>query len=189
MQKDLFGKKIVPKRKRTKMEIALQRYDKKSFGERLERLNCLNKIFPKEFAFSSDLETLYIFNEVKMAFVGGEFISTILLSQAFIERRFQAHYSELGLQNTSNKGLKAIIDHAKKNGTIHTFLIGRVDELRKKRNPFVHLKEYEHEYNLSQRMYKSHIERNEFKEPSQILMEDAKEAISLMYAVLITDLK
>ncbi len=189
MQKDLFGKKIVPKKKRTKLEIILQGYDKKSFGDRLERLKYLNKIFPKGFGFASDLETSYIFDEVKMAFIGGEFISTMLLSQAFIERKFQAHYSELGLQNISNKGLKAIIDHAKKNGTIHSFLLERIDELRKKRNPFVHLKEYEHEYNLSQRMYKSYIEKDEFKQPFQILLEDAKEALSLMYAVFITDLK
>ena len=186
MQKDLFGKNVASKKK-TRLEIMLASYDKKSFTDRLERLGYLKKVFPKGFGFVSDLETAYILDEAKMAFVDGAFISTILLSQAFIERKFQGYYSGLGFANIAKKGLKAIIDHAKQNGTIHVFLLDKVDELRKIRNPFVHLKEYEHEYNLSQRMYKSYIKTKQFKQPFQLLYEDAKAAISLMYVVAVTE--
>jgi hypothetical protein len=111
-----------------------------------------------------------------------------LLAQAFIERKFQMHYNSIGLENISKRGLSAIVSHAKKNKTIHNFLLERVDLLRKKRNPFVHLKEYTHEFNLSQRIFKRIEEKKPFKQPLEIIFEDAKEAISIMYAVFLTNL-
>ena len=72
MQKDLFGKKVTSK-KRTRLEIMLTSYDKKSFNDRLERLGYLKKIFPKGFGFVSDLETSFILDEVKTTFIDGAF--------------------------------------------------------------------------------------------------------------------
>jgi hypothetical protein len=186
MQKDLFGKKIIEKKRRTRLEMSLLKYDKDSRHERLERLKYINKIVSKQYGIAADMETVYIFGEAKMAFINGELISTILLSQAFIERRLQMFYENMGLGAIGKRGLKAIIDHAKKNHTIQAYLIEKIDELRKKRNPFVHLKEYGHEYNLSQRIFRTIKEKKPFKQPIEIIMEDAKAAISLMYAVFIT---
>ncbi len=188
MQKDLFGKKIIKPNSRTRFEISLSKYDKDSFDDRLYRLRYVDKIFPKGYEFGADIETVYIFDEPKMAFVNGEFISTILLSQAFIERRLQMHYNSLGLDNIANRGLKSIIDHAKKNHTIHGFLIAKINLLRKRRNPFVHLKEIGHEYNLDQRMVKSIKDATGIKQPFEILMDDARDAIALMYAIFTTKL-
>jgi hypothetical protein len=187
MQKDLFGKKVVKPKSKTKLEISLAKYDSDSFNDRLERLKYLDKIFPKGYGFGADVETVYIFGEAKMAFINGEFISTILLSQAFIERKLQMYYNSIGLDNIANRGLKAITDHAKKNNTIHDFLIVKIDTLRKKRNPFVHLKEIDHEYNLDQRMVKSIGNAKGLKQPFEILIDDAKEAIALMYAIFTTN--
>lgn len=97
MQKDLFGNKIKEKKTFSRLESSLSKYDKDSFEERHERLKFLNKIFPKGYGFAADMETVYIFDEVKMAFVNGELISVILLSQAFIERTLQMHYESIGL--------------------------------------------------------------------------------------------
>lgn len=52
----------------------------------------------------------------------------------------------------------------------------------------MHLKNYKHEYNLSQRLYKNIKENIQFKHPIEILLEDAKAALSIMYAVFITKL-
>lgn len=188
MQRDLFGKKIAKLKKRSRLELYLAKYDKDSFSERLIRLQHIKKIFPKGYSIASDVETVYIFGEAKMAFVNGEYISTILLSQAFIERKLQKHFNSKGLEKVASRGLKAMVDHAKKNKTVHAFLIEKIDTLRKKRNPFVHLKEIGHEFNLDQRMAKSINSPKGFKQPFEILFEDAKEAISLMYTFFITDL-
>ncbi len=186
MQPELFTKKTKFTIKKTTEELTLAKYDKRSMADRIQRFKFLKKVFPKGYSFGSDLETAYIFDEAKMAFINGEFISTILLSQAFIERRLQMHYQSLGLDNISNKGLKAIIDHAKRNKTIHEFLLPKIDELRQKRNPFVHLKEYDHKFNISQRIYND--KDKVFREPMTIIREDAQEALRLMYAIFVTPL-
>ena len=87
MQKDLFGKKVI--QKKTRLETSLLRYDKRSLNERVERLKYINKIIPKGYGIAADMETVYVFDEAKMTFINGEFISTVLLSQAFIERKLQ----------------------------------------------------------------------------------------------------
>lgn len=186
MQKELFNNKTKARKKKSKDELTLEKYDQRSMPDRIERFKFLKKVFPKGYAFGSDLETAYILDETKMAFINGEFISTILLSQAFIERRLQMHYNSLGYDNIANKGLKAIIDHAKRHRTIHQFILPKIDELRKKRNPFVHLKEYDHKYNISQRIYEN--KEKGFKQPLSIIAEDAHEALRLMYAIFITPL-
>ncbi len=186
MQTDLFGNK--PIKKITKFETALKNYDKATIDERVERLKYINTLLPDKYMFCGDPETIFIFKEAKMAFINGQFISTILLAQAYIERRLQIHYNSIGHNEIAKKGLKAIIDHAKKNKTIHHFLLPKIDELRKIRNPFVHLKEYEHDYNLSQRIFKNIKEGKSYKYFTDIIYDDSKDAIRLMYAIFLTPL-
>jgi len=186
MQGGLFGNK--PTKKNTKFETTLKKYDSNTIDERVERLKFINTLIPGEYIFGADPETIFIFEEAKMAFINGQFISTILLSQAYIERSLQIHYNSIGLDSVAKKGLKAILDHARKHKTIHHFLLPKIDELRKIRNPFVHLKEHEHNYNLSQRILKNIQEGKSYKYFTEIIYDDAKEAIRLMYAIFLTPL-
>ena len=62
------------------------------------------------------------------------------------------------------------------------FLLKKIELLRKKRNPFTHIKPYEYEFTLSQRIQK------ELKEPICMLEKDAEDALTLMYQILITRL-
>ncbi|WJJ96582.1 hypothetical protein [Algibacter luteus] len=188
-EKNLFGESVKKKKRKSRLESSLEKYDKDTFEERLERLKFLNKIFPKEFGILADPETVYVFGEAKMAFVNGEFISTILLSQAFIERKLQLHYQSLGLDIIAKRGLKAIVTHAKKNNILHEYLIERIDVLRKRRNPFSHVKPTDHEFNLTQRMMTDLKSDKRYRQPFEIMTDDAKEAISLMYTIFITELK
>ena len=73
-----------------------------------------------------------------------------------------------------------MVDFARRNKLINTFLLDKIDLLRSKRNPFSHFKNYEHTFNISQRIMA------EMKEPLLIIEKDAQEAISLMYFVSIT---
>lgn len=188
IEKDLFGN-IVKKKRKTRLETSLEKYDSKSFEDRLTRLEYLNTIFPKGFGIAGDQETVYIFVEAKMAFINGEFISTILLAQAFIERKLQMHFESLDLGHIAKRGLKSMIDYARKNNILHSYLIERINSLRKKRNPFTHLKPFDYEFNLNQRMFNEFRNSNQFKQPMEILEVDSKEAISLMYTIFVTDFK
>lgn len=181
MEKDLFGKKVV--KKKSMLEKAIEKYDRNSFKDRLKRLKYLNEVFPKGYSFLSDIETAYIFDETKMAFINGEFIATLMLSQAYIERKLQNYFSSIGLATEAKRGIKYIISYARKHGLIDEFLLDKIDLLRKKRNPFSHLKPYEYEFNISHRLKK------EMKEPLLIIEKDAHEAISLMYHISISDFK
>lgn len=186
-EENLFGERIIKKKRKTKLEIALASYDKNSFYDRLARLKYLHSVFPRGIIFAADIETAFIFDEIKMAFINGEFISTLILSQAFIERRLQVYYEYLGFLNVSKRGMKSIIDHAKKNKIIITFFLSKIDELRRKRNAFSHLKEFTYDHNLTQRIFKSLRGGKDNVNYYNLLEEDAKEAIKLMYSVAITD--
>lgn len=86
-------------------------------------------------------------------------------------------------------GLKAIVTHAKKNKILHEYLIERIDVLRKRRNPFSHVKPTDHEFNLTQRMMTELKSDKKYRQPYEIMTDDAKEAISLMYTIFMTELK
>ena len=189
MDKDLFGEKVIKKKKRTLLETSLAKYDRDTFDTRLARLKYLDKIFPKNYSIVGDMQTVFVFGEAKMTFINGEFISTILLAQAFIEKKLQGHYIDLGLNNIASRGLKAIIRHARRHCVLHDYLLDRIDDLRKKRNPFSHIKPVDYEYNLDKRFMTDQKTSGKQQDPSDILEQDAKEALSLMYTVFISDLR
>lgn len=187
MQPYLFPGTESKKPSRSKYEKALLRYDEETFPDRLERLQYLNKIYPKGLAFGSDAETVFVFDEAKMSFINGEFISTILLTQAFVERWLQQYFDSKGQKKLGKEGLKKMTEYARANDLVPQFILGKIDEMRVKRNPFVHLKHFDHEHTLNQRMMKS-IRNENAKTYYEIMLEDAKEAISLMYTILVTRL-
>lgn len=186
MDKDIFGNKIEKKKRKSRLESGLAKYDKSTFTSRLDRLKYINKIFPDGIIIAADMETFFIFDEAKMAFINGEYISTILLAQSFIEKIFQDHYCSIGLEKESKRGLKYLIKHAKKNDIIHEFLLDKIELLRKKRNPFTHLKPYNHKFTINNRFYDNF---KKYEDIHKMLENDAKEAMSLMYTISISNLR
>ncbi len=186
MERDIFGNKIEKKKRKSRLESGLLKYDTSTFSSRLERLKYINKIFPDGISMMADIETIFIFDEAKMAFINGEYISTILLTQSFIKRIIQHHYNSIGLNKESQKGLKYLVKHAKENQIIHEYLLDKIELLRKKRNPFTHLKSNNHEFTINNRFYKN---LNKFEDIHKMLENDAKDAMSLMYTVSISNFK
>jgi hypothetical protein len=188
MQNELFKQPKRTKRK-SRLEIGLLSYDKNSFIERLDRLRYIKKIHPKKYIFAADTETVFIMEELKTVYVNGGLISTVLLSQAFIERKLQSYFNSIGLERIANKGLKAMLDHGHRHGLINEYFVNKFNDLRQKRNPFTHLKDFDHEFNLSQRFMKQIRKPKARTQPFELLKDDAKEAITLAYAVFVNDLK
>jgi HEPN domain len=175
MEKDLLGRKI--RRRKTKLQIALERYDRNSFDERLARLRWLARVFPDKYAFLGPPETLYIFDEAKNTFTDGAYVSTILLCTSFIEHWLSSVLSSRGYDSDAKGGLNSIVKCLKRQRLAHDFLIKRIDRLRELRNPFAHLKPPEHPHRITHRAV------SEARHPMQVLEDDAKNAVSLMYAV------
>lgn len=174
--KDLFGNKI---EKQLDPEVQdLMEYDSLTFDERLKRLKRINKIYPfGQKIFGSD-ESFRIFNEAIQTYVSGQFIATIILSQAFIERRFQ-EYFHIRLDDKKSKyTLSNLLKEFKDSGIIDDYFIDKIDKIRLKRNPFTHHREPLHKDTLMARSFEAKTN------PDLLLEKDAKEALEMMLTMI-----
>ena len=178
MEKDLFGQSI--EKKESFLKKSLRKYDKDSFNDRLKRLEYLQKIFPKDYGFLLRPESAFILDEVKMTFINGYFISTVMLAQAFIEHVLQTILETFGHQKLSQKNLKEIIKWFRSNKPEHNFLMKKIDHLRRFRNPFSHLKPFNDPNTITQRSFCSRVQ------PDEILEKETRDALELMYQVMVT---
>ena len=172
--KDLFGNDIEVNNKSS--EVALKEHDASTFQDRLSRLRYVNKVFPQVTLSFGSTESYYIFNEVKMAYVHGEYISTLVLAQSFIERRFQEFY-RLRFDPKSKLTLSKILDHFRDTNFMDNYLVDKIDKLRLKRNPFVHLRDV-----LDKDAIFTRSGNNSYN-IVKTLQEDAKESLTIMYII------
>jgi hypothetical protein len=177
LRKDLFGNPIVEKG--SHLERSLRKYDRDSFGNRLDRLKYLQKIFPKGYGFLLAPESAYILDEVKMTFMNGHYVATIMLAQAFIEHVLQGTVCGSKSEKVVKRGLGAIVKWIRNNKPEHSYLMKEIDHLRKFRNPFCHLRPSDDPDTISQRMFQSGMH------PDEILEEETKKAITLMYEIAV----
>lgn len=175
---DLFGR--VKKRRRSRLEAGLARYDQNSFEERLERLKWLEQIMPRDYAISLPPETFYVFQEAKDSFINGQFTGTLMLAAAFIEHVLAISLEEKGFRKEALGGMRSILKCLKKNGSMLAPIVPKIDHLQEIRNPFVHIKPFTHPSRLSQRAMK--LRKNDLS----LLESDAREALSVMYTVAFT---
>lgn len=175
---DLFGNAPrLTKMRPTKLESELLKYDKNTFTARLERLKYLHKIYPKGLFLSGDMEFVYTWSEIKECYISGHFISTILLVQAFIEKVFHQFFQDIGEQKSANEGLASMIKLARRKNLINSLILDKVDDLRLKRNPFTHSKDYNYPHTLQRRIIKNK------SQPDKQLEQDSKEAIQILFLI------
>jgi hypothetical protein len=173
-EKDMFGHPV--KKRVSRHERALAKMDKETFQSRVERLKFVDNVLGNTWMAGS-LEATFIFREAGLAYINGEFISTILLSQAFIERLLSDFLTQKGFEGEANRGVQAMIRYCRQHQLTNEFLLGKIDRLRQIRNPFVHMKPLDHPFALGRRTF------FEKTPPEELLENDAKEALSLMYTI------
>ena len=176
--KDLFGKPV--RQQRPRYEVTLERQEKKTLPERAARIQWLSGVIPRDRMFGMSLETGLVFEEARVSFVYGNFVAVIVLAAAFIEHWFIASLEARGYRAEASRGLAAAINCARRNKLVHSTILDKADRLRQIRNPFVHLKEFDHKNNLSQRM----SQNRDFRIHA-LLEDDAKEALIAMYGVAV----
>lgn len=173
-QKDLFGNKITERK--TRLQRSLERYDHDTMQGRLERLAWLESVFPKG-GFMYSVEMHFILSEAKTSYINGQFIATVLLSTSFIEHWLADYLRKKGYVKESERGLSAMINCMRKNGLLAEYLLDKVDEVRKIRNPFTHKKEYDHPYNLTKRAF------FQLHNPGETMQKDAELALTMMLTI------
>jgi hypothetical protein len=132
---------------------------------------------PRNRAYAMPPETFYVFSEAKSAFVYGCFVSTTVLCAAFVEHWLGAQLSNRGFSKEAERGLASMIECCRKNNFLDATISDRVERLRLIRNPFVHLKSFEHPHTIGQRIMR------ELRDPFSIMEADAKESLITMYTV------
>lgn len=175
--KDLFGKPI--RERRPKYEAAVERADRRTVPLRAARIRWLSQVIPKNTGFLMPMETFYVFEEAKASYVYGNFVAAIVLAASFVEHWFSAGLGMRGYEKEASRGLAASIKVAREKNLVNLSLLSKVDRLRLIRNPFVHLKPFEHEHSIGHRSLKQRIH------PEMKLEADAQEALITMYGVAV----
>ena len=122
-------------------------------------------------------ETMLVFKEAKDCYIAGHLIAALVLAAAFIEHWMSGFIAARGFEAESKKGLAACTECARKNSFLPEAVLKKLDRLRVVRNPFVHLKPFDHEHIISRRMLASRTA------PEELMDQDARGAISLMYTI------
>lgn len=123
------------------------------------------------------METFLVFDEAKTAFIYGCPVASTVLCSAFVEHWLSSKLHALGYSKEAHGGLSSIVQCCRKNGLLPEQLIQRVDKLRKIRNPFVHLKSFEHQHNVVNRMLEFQMM------PHDMAEADARDSLATMYTI------
>ena len=177
---DLFGKEVVKRKRKTRIQSRLESMDKNTLNERIERSKYLNKIIPPNIGFIYSPEMHYLLKEANLSFINGQFVATLLLSQSFIEHWLEGRIDKNTIKKYGKPSLDNTLKAIKEKNTIHISLLNKIDKLRKIRNPFVHYKNPDYEFNIMKMSY------SEKTKPDDYLYNEAKNAISLVYQICIT---
>jgi len=174
-QKNLFGEHV-PK-PRAQYEAALERADKRQNASRAARARWLKRTIPKNVSYVLPVETALVFEEAKSCFVYGHFVAAIILAASFIEHWMTSNLQQSGHHKEASRGLAAAIRFARRTHLLDPIVLDQADRLRLIRNPFVHLKEFDHEHTITQRAGRYRTD------PWTLSERDAQEALIAMYAV------
>jgi hypothetical protein len=170
-----FGNERLKKKRKTRIESGLSKYDKSTFAERLDRLKTIRKIYPTGHWIVGEPELVYTFSEAKDCFIAGHFISTIVLTQSFVEKVIHGFFIEKGLMNEAKKGLDNMIKYSRNKNLINPYLLDKINLLRQRRNPFTHLKNFDYPHRFTKRMIENRLQ------PHEQLEKDAFEALQIMF--------
>lgn len=179
LMRDLFGNDVDDA---GEVEKYLAEMDNETIEARAANLKYIISIVP-EHGLMMPHESFLVFTEARDAFVNGLYVSTIMLAQALIEHRLQIFMSSIGEYHAANRGVNAIIKRLQIIRPQHAFILERVERLRAFRNPFAHLKPFEHEHTIGQ------VSLRTRQHPNEVLYHRAKEALALMYTIATMDFK
>jgi len=172
---DLLG--TPSRRKRPKYEAALERQEIREVPSRAARVRWLSGIMPGNTLYAMPLQTMAVFREAKDCFIYGQYVAAQVLAAGFIEHWLGSLLFANGQGKAASAGLGAIVAASREHRILPGVVCDKIDALRLNRNPFVHLKDFEHPHSLTQRALaaRSHFE--------DVLEADAREAMVVMYSV------
>lgn len=133
-------------------------------------------------AFAGPMDTSRVLQEAHDCFIHGHFVACVMLATSFMEHTLTDELNERGLIK-GKPTLERIIELARENLDLPHDLLGRADDLRVLRNPFVHRRPAGDQSTFGNRFKAARTH------PENILEADAKLAIEVMYQLFGRTLK
>ena len=129
---------------------------------------------PKEGMFFQGEESFHSFNEVRLAYIHGLYLATVLLSLACIEREVAGRLYAMGWEKAKGAKLEELISKAHEQGIISNEESDTFQRLRRVRNSYAHFKPPLASSSLTGRA----LDQNTL--PNEVLMVDAQKAIEAL---------
>ncbi len=157
--------------------------DSKCFEDRLSRLNWLSETSPaaEYWTFSGGLLAKSLFEEARYCFVYAQYLATILLGLAYIERTLAALFYGAGRSDLERQGLSVLLKEAHAEGLIDSTEFQDLERIREKRNAYAHFRRPGHQYSMETRAFL------EDEAPYNIIEQDATTVIAAVFHIVAKD--
>jgi hypothetical protein len=155
--------------------------------ERIERLEWLIANNPSidHVFFPGGLITKQLFEEARYCFVYAQFLASILLSLAFVERVLASLFYAGGRDDLKRAGIAKLACEARNLGLLSQDEFSNLERLRQRRNPLAHFREPFHEETVEYRSLRSmHDGSGLAVSPEEVVANDAILALQLILHLL-----
>ena len=157
--------------------------DSRCFKDRVSRLEWLihNSPAGEYWTFPGGLLAKSLFEETRYCFVYAQYLATILLGLAYIERTLAALFYGAGRNDLERAGLSVLLGEAQADGMISGSEFQDLERVRENRNTYAHFRRPGHEDSVEARMIL------EDEAPYDIIEQDATAVIAVVLHILAKD--
>jgi hypothetical protein len=142
---------------------------------RLARLEWLSSLVPAAdyWTFPGGLTAKLVFEEMRFCFLYGQFLASIVLGLAYIERTLASEFYAAGRNDLERAGIAQLLREAQLVGMLTNAEAGEIDRIRMARNPVIHFRRPLDDESIE---YRS-ISNNE--QPYDLLDSDARAVVHM----------
>jgi hypothetical protein len=130
-------------RKMSEAEAWLSREDTVCRDGRISRLEWLASVLPpgESKLFPGGPMAKCLFEEMRYCFAYAQFLATIMVGFAFIERTLAAEFFAAGRNDLERVGIQTLLKEAGKRGILSNDEARELDHIRRARNPVTHFRQ------------------------------------------------
>jgi hypothetical protein len=145
-----------------------------SRAKRISKLLSLMPLPEEGFGLHDGETSPYLFNEIRVAYSYGLYLSVVLISLAFLEKQIAATLYGMGVNTAAKLPLDKLLARAARERVIDQKIVQGIDRLRALRNACAHFREPGHEEGIARRSIATETG------PEGVLESDADEALHIV---------
>ncbi len=157
----------MPTREHNELVSWLESDEAKSRPYRANRLKWLLETFGSseaEIMFFGGEDSHYIYLELRLAFIHGLYLSTVILVLSCIEHELAGALYAGGSDDSARAPLEVLLKRARETNVINDYLFTRINGLRDIRNAYAHFRPPTHATSSIRRALKGDVDRHELSQ-------------------------